>query len=137
MILNERQYRLTQARVADADQALERAREEAASLPADLAAIHLAALEGNLDQMRADLAAYEAIRDGREPIEAEGLAQLPLTLIRGRIRKHLSQRELAQRLGVKEQQIQRWEANLYHGVAIDRLDEIARAVEVRVIEAIG
>lgn len=137
MILNERQYRITRARVSGADRALQRARVEVASLPPELAELHIAALEGNLDQMRHELAEYEAVRDSQEPIEGEGLSQLPLMLIRGRIRKRLSQRALAERLGVKGQQVQRWEMNRYHGVGIDRLDEIARVLEVRVIEAVG
>ena len=48
----------------------------------------------------------------------------------------LHRRELAQRLGVPEQQVQRWEANSYSGVAIDRLQEIADALQLRVLETV-
>jgi HTH-type transcriptional regulator / antitoxin HipB len=53
-----------------------------------------------------------------------------------RIAARLTQRELAERLGVPEQQVQRWEANSYAGVAIERLQEIADALQLQVLETV-
>ncbi len=52
------------------------------------------------------------------------------------IAARLTQRELAERLGVPEQQVQRWEANGYAGVGIERLQEIADALKLRVLETV-
>ncbi len=46
-------------------------------------------------------------------IELLSLADLPKALIRARIAAGLSQKEFADRLGMKEQQIQSYEANDY------------------------
>ena len=58
------------------------------------------------------------------------------TVIEARIAARLTQRELAERLGVPEQQVQRWEANEYAGVGLDRLQTIADALGVQVLETI-
>ncbi len=57
-------------------------------------------------------------------------------MIEARIAARLTQRELAERLGVPEQQVQRWEANSYVGVAIERLQEIADALQLQVHETV-
>ena len=46
------------------------------------------------------------------------------------------QRELATRLGVPEQQVQRWEASSYSGVAIERLPEIADALQLQMLDTV-
>jgi DNA-binding Xre family transcriptional regulator len=89
--------------------------------------------ESQLEELREDLAEYEALRDGRVTvIELESLRDLPSALIRARIAAHLTQRALAERLGVKEQQIQRYEATHYSGVTFERLQAVADALDVRV-----
>ena len=50
----------------------------------------------------------------------------PTALIEARIAAKLTQRQLAKRIGVAEQQIQRWEANGYSGVNLTRLQEHRR-----------
>jgi transcriptional regulator with XRE-family HTH domain len=56
-------------------------------------------------------------------------------LIAARIAQGLSQRELAERLGVHETQVSRDERNEYHGITVERADRILEAlgVEVRTV----
>ncbi|HEY7830564.1 MAG TPA: helix-turn-helix transcriptional regulator [Solirubrobacteraceae bacterium] len=68
--------------------------------------------------------------------EITSLRELPTALIEARIAAHLTQRDLAQRLGTAEQQIQRWEANNYTGVNLDRLQNIADALNIHIHETI-
>ena len=56
------------------------------------------------------------------------LNDLPQALIRARIASGLSQRELAMRLGLKEQQIQRYEATKYASASLSRVIEVAQAI---------
>ena len=52
------------------------------------------------------MARYEALRSGRVAVvPLDSLDQLPDALIHARIAAGLTQRDLAERLGVKEQQI--------------------------------
>ena len=46
----------------------------------------------------------------------------------------MTQRTFADRLGVTEQQVQRWEATAYAGVGLDRLQDIADALHTRIRE---
>ena len=71
----------------------------------------------------------ERLCTGRpEPISIESLGQLSGALVQARIVAGLSQKELADRLGLKEQQIQRYEATDYGSASLTRLKEVAEAL---------
>ena len=53
-------------------------------------------------------------------------------LIKARIARGLSQKALAERLGLKEQQIQRYEAERYASASYRRLGEVVGALDVRI-----
>ncbi len=57
-------------------------------------------------------------------------------LIEGRIAARLTQQQLAGRLGLQEQQIQRYESTLYSGVGLDRLQDVADAVGLEIEETV-
>lgn len=59
-------------------------------------------------------------------LDVTSIERLPQNLIRARIASGLTQRELAARLGVKEQQIQRYEATNYASASLARVLEVAR-----------
>jgi len=56
--------------------------------------------------------------------------------IQARIASRVTQKTLAGRLGVAEQQVQRWEATDYSGVSVSRVQEVVDALDVRVTETI-
>ena len=133
MIKNERQYKITRAK---ADEVwVELAGVERTPLPegvsAEMRAMQLDALRGVLGDLEAELAEYDALHDATL-IEATGIGEFPLALIRARIARGLTQRELAERVGLAEQAIQRYEAGDYARVSFARLVEIADALEVTV-----
>jgi DNA-binding Xre family transcriptional regulator len=133
MIKNERQYRITRNR---ADEVRRNIAELAdADLPEGLDPgmrdMQLEALRSVLADLEAELADYDALHD-TTLFEATGLGQLPLTLIRARIARGLTQRHLAERIGLPEQALQRYEATDYAGVSFARLVEIADALEVTI-----
>lgn len=67
-------------------------------------------------------------------LEVDSLAGPPDALIRARIAAGLTQKALAERLGVKEQQVQRYEATHFASVAFRRIEEIANVLGIRVRE---
>jgi DNA-binding XRE family transcriptional regulator len=89
------------------------------------------ALRGTLADLEAELAEFDALHDATL-IEATGIGEFPLALIRARIARGLTQRQLAERVGLAEQAIQRYEADDYSGVSFDRLVKIADALQVTV-----
>lgn len=60
------------------------------------------------------------------------LEDLPDLLIQARIANRWSQKQVAERLGIHEQQVQRYEATRYRGVSFDRLLEIAKILGIHV-----
>jgi transcriptional regulator with XRE-family HTH domain len=54
----------------------------------------------------------------------------PEILIKARIARKLSERQLAERIGATARQIREWEDNDYGGVAASRIGAIARAFDI-------
>jgi ribosome-binding protein aMBF1 (putative translation factor) len=129
MIRNERQYRITNAqaeRFLEALRALE-------SRPKDdpLCQIERAALQSQLDELREELKAYDRLRSGRQrTLAVNSFDDLPRALVQARIAAGLSQKELAERLMLKEQQIQRYEATDYATASLTRLRKVMAALGV-------
>ncbi len=72
---------------------------------------------------------YEDLRDGSiGRRELGSLRDLATALVEARIVAGLTQKQLGERLEVEEQQIQRWEANLYSGVGVEGLEEVVDAL---------
>ena len=71
----------------------------------------------------------------RTPLEMDSIDALPAILIRARIAAGLTQEDLAARVGVKAQQIQRYEASDYQSASFARIREIARVLGLRVRES--
>src|SRR5262249_45968908 len=93
------------------------------------------ALASQIEELLEEMALYEALRNGEvRSFEAEWLHDLPDILIQARIARGMSQKDLADFLGLKEQQIQRYEAERYRSASLDRLIEIADALHVRIRE---
>lgn len=137
MIRNQREYRVTLVAVQRLEEGLEHADDHAAGR--DPLAQHLLreGIEGQLATLREELADYDALQRGEiTTLEAESLTELPDALIRARIAAGLTQKALAERLGLKEQQIQRYEATHYTGVSLERAQAVADALGVRIHERI-
>jgi ribosome-binding protein aMBF1 (putative translation factor) len=140
MIKNERQYRITKAQAAKFRRALAEMRarpRRRADLDARMVRAEHEALASQLDDLVREIKDYERLKAGRtRKIRIDSLEELPAGLIRARIAGRLSQKALAARVGLKEQQIQRYEAEDYASANLGRLSEIARALGVTVHEEI-
>ncbi|HVA20290.1 MAG TPA: helix-turn-helix domain-containing protein [Solirubrobacteraceae bacterium] len=96
------------------------------------------ATRSEVEVLRDQVKRYEDLREGRvAEREIDGLRDLPMALIEARIAAGLTQKSLAERLGLAEQQIQRWEASLYSGVGVERLQEVADALGMGVRETVS
>lgn len=133
MIKNERQYRITKAQA-------EKFRQTIKGFPSTqhsgvhpvLRKAQVDALKSQLADLQKELIAYEQLKSGKHKVVALGsLEELPKTLIQARIARGLSQEELATRLGVKPQQVQRYEATEYRSASLERVTEVARVLGVR------
>jgi transcriptional regulator with XRE-family HTH domain len=137
MIKNEREYRITRAQAAKLEQALvelDRAGSEERLHPL-LEKAQRESLQSKMDDLREQMTEYEALRSGgRSVISLDSLEELPQALIQARIAARLSQAQLAEKLGLKEQQVQRYEATDYAGANLERLGQVIDALGLRVRE---
>ena len=134
MIKNERQYRITKAEAEKFQGSLEGwDPTPPAGIDPLIHAAHKSAIESQLRDLQRDVAEYETLRSGRQPvIEVDSFEEFPDALVRARIAGGLSQKDLAERLGLKEQQIQKYEATGYSGASLARMTEVVNALGLRV-----
>ncbi len=74
-------------------------------------------------QLEEEVESYERLKRG-DLGELKNLHGLGRTLIALRIALGLTQRELAERIGVHESQVSRDERNEYHGITVDRASRL-------------
>lgn len=138
MITNERQLKIAKGQLARLKQAVTELEYPAADAAAKLdvlAKAELDALKSEVSSLSDQVSEYEALRLGRTAITATSLDDLPRVLIQARIAQNLTQGDLADLIGVHEQQIQRYESSEYRSASLDRLREIADALDLRIPEA--
>jgi ribosome-binding protein aMBF1 (putative translation factor) len=137
VIANERQYRITRRWLERFQQARAAVDEERGDLHPRARQAFRDQYDSQIEELRAQLAEYEALRDGRIAVlELSSLAELPEALIRARIASGLTQKELAERLGLREQQVQRYEATRYAGANLARLQAVADALGLDIQERV-
>ena len=128
MILSDKQMHVSRTALANLEAALDTIRSQSDS-PEWVRQIEIDALESQIEDIRADMARYEDLRAGQvEFPESCSLEELPTRLVEIRIASHLTQTDLAGKLGLKPQQIQRYEASRYIGASLARLTNVANAL---------
>ena len=129
MIRSESEYRSAVERLREEESRMTDREQELAELDLSREEIKRAMdpLRSFHDQLQEEVASYENLKRGKfeELRDFEGLGRMLVAL---RISRGLSQRELAERLGVHESQISRDERNEYHGITVQRAGKILDAL---------
>lgn len=137
MIQNERQYRITQTKLKEFEQ-------ELAAIDPQNPNLHPRQIVGwtnsynlTIRQLKQEIAEYEQLKSGNIFTFVLGsLNDLPTTLIKARIATGMTQKELAEKIGVQEQQIQRYESNHYSSASFERVRSIADALKIEITQAV-
>ncbi|MDP9364099.1 MAG: helix-turn-helix domain-containing protein [Chloroflexota bacterium] len=136
MITNERQYRITRREMGKFEEAIAALSErevDRASEDALFRDLQIAAMRSQLDDLQADIDEYQAIKSGeRSRLTLDSFDQLPRALVAARIAAGLTQGDLANRLGVHVQQVQRYEASGYASASTRRVTEVVRALGISI-----
>lgn len=135
MIKNEKQYRITKAQARRFEEALaELARQERPpNITPRLWQAQRDAAESQLQELQKQIDAYERLHMGKsKELVLEPVEDLPKTLIRARIASGMTQESLAHRLGVKTQQIQRYEATDCESASFARVLKVVQALGLRI-----
>ena len=141
MIRNEQEYREAVRRMRDEADRLKQQKEKLKEmgLTREQTKRAMDPMMSFHEQLKEEVESYERLRRGEfeELWNFHGVGQLLVAL---RITQGISQRELAERLGVHESQVSRDERNEYHGVTVERAQRVLDALEVEVrsmVEKVG
>jgi hypothetical protein len=132
MISNERQRENTNEWIAKFEQSIANLR--ATPGPGDnlepfTREILIKSQESMLEDLRGQVAEYDALRAGKvQRVRVDSVLDLGTALIKARIAAGLTERELADRLRVDEDQLKRDEAMDYQTVSLARVIEIAEVL---------
>jgi DNA-binding XRE family transcriptional regulator len=137
MIKNERQYAITKAQARKFKDAIEAIDARQAGMHSLLVKAQHDALESQLAELNAQLTEYEMLRSGKlKKLKKSRFQNLPLELIRARIARGMTQKDLARKLGLKEQQVQRYEETEYASASLGRVYEVIKALDIEVREEV-
>lgn len=135
MITNERQLQITRAKIDRFAAALAAVETESiadSELDPLLQDAQRDAIASDLAAMRREVEDYEQLKTGAvTKFDFTSLAALPELLIKARIAAGLTQKDLALRLHLKEQQVQRYEMARYEGAGFSRIAEIFEAIGLK------
>jgi HTH-type transcriptional regulator/antitoxin HigA len=127
MILNERTLRQAKSKVSQLQRQLAASSFDdlRSQLASEVKEARVRALGEELRRLETEIDAYEKLKAqtqfSGEALESNALGLLPIL---GRIAKGLSQKQLAELLEIKEQQIQRYEGEKYAGISLSRYERI-------------
>lgn len=129
MIMNDRQFSITRSQLKKMKDALRHCVERKVSGNPLLHEAMIEGMKSQIQELEQEIAEYEALKKGGQ-IVVNHLEELPNALIKARIAKNLTQKELADMLHMKPQQIQRYEQSNYQGAAFSRILQIGNILEV-------
>lgn len=132
MIYSDKQYAISEGELIKLRAALAAAQSQNATKEQSwLPDIQTDAIKSQIATLEAELAHYELLKAGEITFaKAHSLEDLPSVLVQARIASGMTQTDLAERLGMKAQQIQRYEASDYSGASLDRLIDVCDALNV-------
>ena len=137
MIYSDKQYAISEEQLSKLRNALAATQSkntDATSKQDWLRDAQADAIKSQIATLEAELSHYELLKSGEITFaKMHSLENLPSMLVQARIAAGLSQTDLAERLGMKAQQIQRYEASDYSGASLDRLIEVCEALNVHTI----
>ncbi len=133
MIRSEKEYREAVGRIRQEKERLAKQEAELKAMGLGPAEIKRALdpMRSFHEQLKEEVQSYERLKRGEfdEVLNLRGLGQLLVSL---RVARGLTQRQLAERLGVHETQVSRDERNKYHGITLERAARVLDALEVEV-----
>jgi HTH-type transcriptional regulator / antitoxin HipB len=125
MIQNEHQYKVTQTKLRELEKGFTDLLDAKDLLAPAVAQATKNSFQHEISKLKAELERYDNLKSGKIKIVLPSLENLPEALIERRVQLGITQKQLAEMLGTKEQVIQRYESSGYNGASLRRLKEVA------------
>ena len=131
MIQNERQYKVTKAQLSKLRSALATSARSKDRMDPRVYQAMVAGIRSQMGDLRGELQTYEKLRAARS-LKMRCADELGGVLVQARIARGLTQAQLARRVGIRPQQVQRYEATAYRSASLNRILEVMKALGVDV-----
>jgi transcriptional regulator with XRE-family HTH domain len=132
MIKNQKQAGITRNKLAELNEAkreLEFRKAKYEPIEYELAEN---SINGMIEDLENQIKTYETLVNGNfHCLKPKNIEDIPNILIAARLSQQMSQKELADILGIKEQQVQRYEASDFEGTSWERIVEFASALKLQ------
>jgi ribosome-binding protein aMBF1 (putative translation factor) len=121
MIKNEKQYKISKKKLNELNMQVDKINQDKEKNPLRNQLI-IASLNSSKEEIENDLLLYESLKRNKQGLLKERLLnELPSLITEYKIMSGLTQKELSEILELKEQQLQRYEADNFKGVTFKNL----------------
>ena len=135
MIKNNKQLALTKKRIDEFTTVINELENDKSRFSPLLAKAQIDALIYQKNELLKEVEQYELLLTGDLAVlDVNSISDLPKALIMSRISMGLTQKDLAERLGMKEQQIQRYENTEYSAASFSTLISVVNALDLKITE---
>lgn len=132
MIKNEKQYKITKKKLLGIYDEIKQIHSTNEHLPAKERLI-LVSLKTMQDQLEIEIATYDLLKAKASPLlEERSIDDLPNLLIEFKIQSGMTQKEFSEKVGMKEQQLQRYEAENFKSISFKNLLKILHAIGLKI-----
>jgi HTH-type transcriptional regulator / antitoxin HipB len=131
MIKNQKQAGITKDRLAELKKAKEIFEEQHKDKTTAKYRLGINSINTLITELENEIEVYNGLINGNFSIlQAKSIDELPNVLIAARLAQNMSHKELGELVGLKEQQIQRYEATDYETASLPRIIEISMALNL-------
>jgi DNA-binding Xre family transcriptional regulator len=132
MIKNEKQYKITKKKLQEFNVAIlkKQTGQDHLSVQDKLVLVSLLVMR---EQFESEIATYEYLKTNKSSLLNErSIDELPELLIEYKVQAGLTQKEFSQKIGMKEQQLQRYEAENFNSISFKNLLKILHAIGLEI-----
>lgn len=131
MIKNSKQLGITKKKLSELIQTRSEFEQNGEDKKSAKYRLGINSLNSLIEDLESEIKEYEALVNGNfHCLQAKSLIDLPKVLIAGRIAQKMTHKQLGELLGLKEQQIQRYESTDYESASFSTLYEVAMALQM-------
>lgn len=127
MIQNQRQYKVTKGQIAKLKGVLKASVRLSEKMDPRVYRAMNGGIEWEINRLQQQLHEFEELRETSDLV-IHSVEDLPQILVKARIARGYTQKELAERLNIKPQQIQKYEIMGYRSASWKRIIEVMKAL---------
>jgi HTH-type transcriptional regulator / antitoxin HipB len=131
MILNEIQYKVTQTKLEALEKELEMFNPPPDNLHPRQILSRTNSLNFLIDTLKQEMLDYDHLKSAViNDFPIHSIQELPIIIIKARITRGMTQKDLSEKIGIQEEQLQRHEAHEYYGVEFNLLQKIMSVLDI-------